>query len=290
LNPGLQDTVIKFQQMDLEPNRLIPIQELLKDGTGGFDYLRQRVKGLRNATIDAFNQARSPSLTWLLQGGMLSEPVLSDLESRLKEGHFQAALDLNRAARFLRKRLEPSDLKPAIRRHYDGPLSEETHLQLRTRDIRFEVLDFGDHGLDLQLPLAERYFSKILASLFLSYLPDPESALQEFYRMLKPGGRILVSSMKPDCDLSLIFTDFTRDLKDGAVAAAKADTATLSGARHMLNEASRLFGLEEDGYFRFFSAKELERLLTRNGFDDIEAHPALGTPAQALVVTARKPA
>jgi ubiquinone/menaquinone biosynthesis C-methylase UbiE/c-di-GMP-binding flagellar brake protein YcgR/dienelactone hydrolase len=289
LNSELQDTVIKFQQMDLEPNRLIPIQELLNDGTGGFDYLRQRVKGLRNATIDAFNRTRSPALTSLLQGDRLSEPALRDLESRLKDGHFQAALDLNRAARFLLKRLEPADLVAGMRRNYDGPLSEEAHLQIRTRDIRFEVLDFGDHGLDLQLPLADRYFSKILASLFLSYLPDPESALQEFYRMLKPGGRILVSSMKPDCDLSLIFTDFTRDLQDGAGAAAKADTATLSGARHMLNEVSGLFGLEEDGYFRFFSARELERLLKRNGFAEIEAHPALGTPAQALVVTARKP-
>lgn len=95
--------------------------------------------------------------------------------------------------------------------------------------------------------------------------------------------------MKPDCDLSLIFTDFTRDLQDGAGAAAKADTPTLSGARHMLNEISGLFGLEEDGYFRFFSARELERLLKRNGFAEIEVHPALGTPAQALVVTAQKP-
>jgi ubiquinone/menaquinone biosynthesis C-methylase UbiE/c-di-GMP-binding flagellar brake protein YcgR/dienelactone hydrolase len=291
-NPVLQDTVIKFQQMDLEPNRLIPINELLNDGTAGFDYLRQRIKGLRNSTIDAFNRTRSPALIAFLQGGTLSAPSQHELESRLKgDGHFQAALDLNRAARFLLRRLELADLKTTIRRRYGGPLSEEEHRQLRTRDIRFEVLDFGDHGLDLQLPLADCCFSKILASLFLSYLPDPESALQEFYRILKPGGMIIVSTMKPDCDLSLIFTDFTRDLQDSAdAAAARVEaSATLFGARHMLNEASSLFGLEEDGYFRFFSARELEALMNRNGFAEIEVHPALGIPAQALVAKARKP-
>jgi ubiquinone/menaquinone biosynthesis C-methylase UbiE len=287
--PNLRDTVIRFRQMDLEPNRLIPINELLNDGTSDFDYLRQRVRGLRNATIDVFNRARSPALTSLLQGGRLAEPALRELQSCLKDGHFQAALDLNRAARFLRRRLEPADLVPARSRHYDGPLSAEAHHQLRTRDIRFEVLDFGDHGLDLQLPLEDRSFSKVLASLFLSYLPDPESALQEFYRVLKPGGLILVSSMKPDCDLSLIFTDFTRGVQGGLGAAAETDApAALSAARHMLNEVASLFSLEEDGYFRFFSAEELKQLLKRNGFIEIEAHPALGTPPQAWVVAARK--
>jgi hypothetical protein len=57
----------------------------------------------------------------------------------------------------------------------------------------------------------------------------------------------------------------------------------------MLNEVSSLFSLEEDGHFRFFSAAELQQMLKRNGFAEIKAHLALGSPPQAWVVTARKP-
>ena len=37
--------------------------------------------------------------------------------------------------------------------------------------------------------------------------------LSQFYQMLASGGTVLLSSMKPDTDLSMIFTNYTRKLQ-----------------------------------------------------------------------------
>jgi hypothetical protein len=57
----------------------------------------------------------------------------------------------------------------------------------------------------------------------------------------------------------------------------------------MLNEASELFELEEDGHFYFYSADELCELFAKHGLTEVTTHFSLGDPAQAVIVTGKKP-
>jgi hypothetical protein len=58
----------------------------------------------------------------------------------------------------------------------------------------------------------------------------------------------------------------------------------------MLNEASSLFQLEEDGYFRFYTAEELRHLVESAGFAVTNVVSSMGNPPQAVILTAYKPA
>ncbi len=60
------------------------------------------------------------------------------------------------------------------------------------------------------------------------------------------------------------------------------------GAREMLNEAATLFELEEEGYFKFFSEKDLVNMFKTAGFNHVQVHSSLGNPPQAFIVTGRK--
>ena len=136
----------------------------------------------------------------------------------------------------------------------------------------------------------KNYFDKIIASLFVSYLFNPDEIFPDFYRMLKPNGLLLVSSMKPDSDISLIFTNYVDKVQhfDFSDTDIKSQDISLMGAREMLNEAATLFELEEDGYFKFFSKRELVNMFKTAGFNQVQVHSSMGYPPQAFIVTGRK--
>ena len=96
--------------------------------------------------------------------------------------------------------------------------------------------------------------------------------------------------MKPDSDISLIFTNYVDKVQnfDFSDTDIKSQDISLLGAREMLNEAATLFKLEEEGYFKFFSEKELVSMFERAGFNHIQVHASLGTPPQAFIVTGKK--
>jgi len=189
----------------------------------------------------------------------------------------------------LKKELKDEDLlEPKLaRRTSSGFLAYD---RLSTSDIKFAKLDLGQNGLRLHFDFKKNYFDKIIASLFISYLFNPDEIFHDFYRMLKPNGLLLVSSMKPDSDISLIFTNYVDKVQhfDFSDTEIKSQDVSLLGAREMLNEAAALFELEEDGYFQFFSEKELVHMFQTAGFRHIQVFSALGTPPQAYIVTGRK--
>ncbi len=121
---------------------------------------------------------------------------------------------------------------------------------------------------------AEASFDKVLCSLLLSYLEDPSRLLARLHRVLKPGGRIVVSSMKPFCDLSAIYRDFIEQ------KAAKAD---VESARDLLRAAGALKVKEEQGYYVFYGAEELAALLERAGFVRVRFVGSLGDQAKVAV-------
>ena len=106
--------------------------------------------------------------------------------------------------------------------------------------------------------------------------------------MLKPGGILLVSSMKPDSDISMMFTNYIRKTLTPNCSEGGGMENGVSGARAMLNEAASLFELEEDGFFRFYTLEELKGLLADAAFVEVTGLSSMGDPPQACIAVAKK--
>mgnify|MGYP006281095159 CR=1 FL=1 len=272
--PELSHCSIEYRNLDLEPNRLLPITRLIESGGEGVDELRNRVEGLTAGAVEALRAHDGETLSAALAGEPIGAEHREELARSLPERVLPVVLDLNRAARFVRGRVEANDVSPG-RRGRAG---------LRSGDLLFDVLHFGNWAVGENSGFPDESFDRILASLFLSYLFNPDYALAEFYRMLAPGGRLLVSTMRPDSDVSTIFTDYVEEVRSRAESGGDLDSA-----QAMLNEAAALFELEEDGLFRFYTGDELAAMLEHTGFTGITVHRSLGTPPQAIIVTGEKP-
>jgi len=204
--------------------------------------------------------------------------------------HRSAVIDFNRAARFLKHKLTVADLAQPTGRTEDLR-PNDLYKNLSSRNIRFDVLNFSNCSENSSKTFPDGFFDKIAASLFVSYIHNPDLILNDFCRMLKPAGMLLVSSMKPDSDISTLFAEYIESVQSSTpqtMDMANRDQ-NLAAARAMLNEAAALFTLEEDGYFRFYSEEELAAMVEAAGFIDIRTYRSLGNPAQAVIVTGKKP-
>lgn len=148
-----------------------------------------------------------------------------------------------------------------------------------------------DRAGSAALPLLPGSADAILASLLISYLSHPEAFLRESYDLLKPGGRLVLSTLKRDADISRIYMDGIAELPPDRVREHFGEAASREFnnlQRRFLNDAARLLDLEEQGLFRFWDAAELVLLVEKAGFSDVEAAQAFGDPPQAVVVSARR--
>jgi ubiquinone/menaquinone biosynthesis C-methylase UbiE/alpha-beta hydrolase superfamily lysophospholipase len=168
-------------------------------------------------------------------------------------------------------------LHDAMAGHLDlrPPVAREPMPGVQYSMIDFDLLENG--GLAGQLPFADGTFDLICCSLVLSYLKRPEALLRELYRVLKPGGGLVASSMKPHCDLSAIYHD----------SLAQRVTATeIEAGRDLLRAAGKIKLKEEIGHYAFFSRTELAGLVIDAGFCVHESQQSFGD--QAVVVKAVK--
>jgi ubiquinone/menaquinone biosynthesis C-methylase UbiE len=289
--PQLRFLNMHFRTVNLEPNRLIPVYEFINNPNLDYDFLRNRIQGLRNVTIDFLITHSCDELTAFMRGKKIDSSVLGALDAGFLDGHRSEIFDFNRAARFLLKRLESTDIGSIGENRSIDLTSPSAYAGLSASDLHFETLSFGQSKLELSNSFESQSFTKIVASLLISYLFNPELALREFYAMLKPGGKILVSSMKPDSDISPMYTKFIGDVIKGLGNQDDSGRKDqdLQAARAMLNEAASLFTLEEEGYFRFYSSDDLTDLLSAAGFENIHVHPSMGSPPQALIATGSRP-
>jgi SAM-dependent methyltransferase/pimeloyl-ACP methyl ester carboxylesterase len=142
--------------------------------------------------------------------------------------------------------------------------------------IDFDRLEEKQHEGE-HLPFQEGTFDVICCSLVLSYLKRPQGLLRELYRVLRPGGVFIVSSMKPNCDLSIIYRDSIE---------ANVTPEDIEAGRNLLRAAGRIKLKEEIGYYTFYTQAELAELVMDIGFNVMESHLSLGE--QAVVIKAGK--
>jgi len=147
--------------------------------------------------------------------------------------------------------------------------------------LQYFLIDFDrlrdEPGAASQLPFQEGTFDVICCSLVLSYLKRPQGLLLELYRVLRPGGVLIVSSMKPNCDLSIIYRD---------ALATNVTAEDIEAGRNLLRAAGKIKLKEEIGYYTFYTQAELAELVMDAGFNVLESCLSLGE--QAVVIKAGK--
>ena len=170
-------------------------------------------------------------------------------------------------------------------------VSEPALHQIRTTlgsDPRLHMLRGNlDSGV---LPFENDCYDAILCSLVLSYLTNPGECLSECMRVLRPGGRLVISTMKPDADNSILYGEFLRVLEETPEAELPRDRGAMAVAlRGLLNRGAELFRLEEEGLFTFFSEQEFKDLVLNAGFTMVRTLHGYGSPPQAIVLVCQKP-
>jgi ubiquinone/menaquinone biosynthesis C-methylase UbiE len=207
----------------------------------------------------------SARLHRILRGETI-DPALDDwLRSQFDVHEYRIITDFNQAVRYVRRRIKR---KPV-----------------------FQQLEFpGDLSSHFHLPVKAGYYNKILMSLVLSYLFNPNETLHEIKRIIKPGGRLVLSSMRPDTDASGPFTRLMEKIEHMPADALPSEwnkQRLLDSLRAFLNDAQALVDLEEAGTFDFFDLEKLENLLEETGWDILRTVPTFGEPPQGYVMIAQ---
>jgi ubiquinone/menaquinone biosynthesis C-methylase UbiE/pimeloyl-ACP methyl ester carboxylesterase len=158
--------------------------------------------------------------------------------------------------------------------------------------VHFVSADLEERPKGAAVPLASARYDAVIASLVLSYVSDPARLLRESFRLLRPGGRLVLSTLRRDADTSKLYVDMVDELRAGRALELFGEKAALSvadAARRFLNDAARLLDFEEQGCFHFWDPPELSRLVGEAGFEVIETRLAFGDPPQAVVLSALHP-
>ncbi len=142
----------------------------------------------------------------------------------------------------------------------------------------------------ISIPLGDCSADAMLASLFLSYIGDPERFLAEARRVLRPGAPLVISCLRRDADISRIYVDGVKEVlsADRSSIGTDDDTSYASLQRQFLNDAAKILDLEEAGTFRFYEGPELGSLVRRAGFSRVSFESCFGSPHQAVVVKATR--
>ncbi len=145
-----------------------------------------------------------------------------------------------------------------------GALSEarKAHSEALSRFQGNKESPVGPHfsyvlaDLDHKLPFLDNYVDKICCNLVLSYVRHPQHTLQEFFRILAPGGVLVITSLKPYADLSVVYRNFLE----------KEDTPeAIAEAKQLLANAGLIRARESEGHFKFFSEAELMGMMLELG-------------------------
>jgi len=145
-------------------------------------------------------------------------------------------------------------------------------------------------------PFEDQSFDAVASSLVLSYLTHPDDLLAEAFRVLKPGGVLIASSLVPDAEMSRYYLPLLTRISsleasafgtDKPLEAARAELDL--AARRFSNQAAELVRLEEEGLFRFFTGADLAAMAARRGFVNIRVEGSFGVPSQAAVLLCTRP-
>ncbi len=282
---------LHLQVADLQVSRLAPVQRFLAGEYHSVTCLRHRIPGLTNDVIDRLEREYRGSGASLLHSALRGESISPERLGFLDAKTLNAVLDFGRAARFLRRRTSEADLAPQHALEGKLLLSGDAISGLNAGHLRFDSLEFGAATHPARLPLVSERYDRVVCSLVLPYLLNPDETLMELVRTLRPGGILVVSTMKPDMDISGLQLDLIDKITSGRATLPSGASGDwiLAELRAHTSAAARLLRLTDEGTFNFFGPGELSALLGEAGLVDVELRECFGQPPQAYVAAGRKP-
>ena len=156
--------------------------------------------------------------------------------------------------------------------------ARETHRPLLNRlsDLKIGIpaVSYINCDLEQAVPFAEDQFERICCNLVISYLQKPRELIGELVRVLKRDGKLIVSSLKPFCDLSLIFRNFIE---------ANGTSRDLEEAKALLSNTGQIRLKESEGHYHFYTEQELQDLFESAGLRRIRVFRTLGNQANIVV-------
>ena len=108
---------------------------------------------------------------------------------------------------------------------------------------------------------------------------DPQQVLRELFRVLAPGGRMVISNLKPNGDFSGIYQNLVSH-------AGQMDQKV--EARELLNNYGKIRQAEKEGQFRFFDQTEWMNILDSLNGVYTAVYPTFAN--QAYLIVLEKPA
>jgi len=131
--------------------------------------------------------------------------------------------------------------------------------------------------LNAPLPFHDEQFDRVVCNLVIGYLRDPIFTLRELVRILSPHGKLIVTTFKPQADLSQIYRKFlSLAQNDLEKTQAKATVEAAGTITHGTQESA----------FRFFEQQELAMLLRSTGASQPRIYSTFAN--QAYIAVAEK--
>jgi ubiquinone/menaquinone biosynthesis C-methylase UbiE/CheY-like chemotaxis protein len=251
--------------LDVEMSRYLPVRRFLDGEIGRFRALSERIENLPLQSGEVIDEAYSPRLHRIIRGDEISPEVDFWLKGRFDLPEYRIIVDFNRAVRYLQGSITAT---PTFRRLVFNGSLEGTH----------------------HLPFKNESYDKIVMSLVLSYIFNPVETLLDLKRIIAPGGRLVLSSMRPDTDASGLFTRLVAKIEAAppeAFPSERSKSVILDSIRSFLNDAQALVELEEAGTFDFFEPEKLDGLLEEAGWECLLIRPSFGDPPQGYVAVAK---
>lgn len=260
----LGDTQVEYLVANLELNRYRPYAAYLKGDLYAFRALFGQIEGLKLDVVEEIEKKMNATIHGFLKGTTVTTKGVDWLRGQMEWETVETICDLSLAARVCQ---EKETKAPAYRR----------------------LIFPKDPNENKELPFEANSVDRVLGSLVLPYIFNPGVTLAELFRILKPNGIVVLSTMVPDTDTSGIYIRLIEKLEHMPEATFE-DGANreqvLQSARMFLNDAAGLLDLEERGIFEFFSDDSLHTLFEQAGFSNIEMKKAFGNPSQATIVKA----
>jgi ubiquinone/menaquinone biosynthesis C-methylase UbiE/esterase/lipase len=143
-----------------------------------------------------------------------------------------------------------------------------------TSSYRLLESNFVLADLDAGLPFPSDFFDQICCNLVLSYVQEPKFALKELWRVIRPGGKMVVTSLKPSADLSEVYRNF--------MSVAESSREFEEG-RKLLSNAGMIKIREIRGLYHFYTERELREAVREAGFIRAKTFRSFGDQANVVV-------
>ena len=126
-----------------------------------------------------------------------------------------------------------------------------------------------DHNYDITaIPVEDNYFDNILCYHVLEHIPDDRAAMQELFRVLKPGGKVIIQTPFKEGE---IYEDFS-----------------------IVSPEERLKHFGQEDHVRIYSVEGLNKRLKDSGFEvevrkfEVEEGDNYGLKGKEVILIASK--